>query len=63
MLHVWLHCCIQDLPLLNLQPDRITYASDYFQGMIETASGLVKDGFLYTDDTPSEEVSASRYSR
>jgi glutamyl/glutaminyl-tRNA synthetase len=44
------------MPLLDLHPDRITYASDYFGEMVATATGLIQAGFLYADDTPSEEV-------
>jgi glutamyl-tRNA synthetase len=47
---------IQDMPLLGLHPNRVTYASDHFQGMIETATRLIRTGFLYADDTPVEEV-------
>lgn len=49
-------CLLQDLPLLDLHPDRITYASDYFEEMVATATGLIDAGFLYADDTPSDEV-------
>jgi glutamyl/glutaminyl-tRNA synthetase len=51
---------LQDLPLLDLHPDRITYASDYFGDMVATATGLIEAGFLYADNTPSEEVSPHR---
>lgn len=49
-------CCAQDLPLLDLHPARITFASDYFEEMIDTATGLIQAGFMYADDTPTEEV-------
>lgn len=48
--------CAQDLPLLDLRPARITFASDYFEQMIKTATGLIQAGFMYADDTPTEEV-------
>jgi hypothetical protein len=47
---------MQDLPLLDLHPSRITYASDYFRQMVDTATVLIEAGFLYADDTPTEEV-------
>ena len=47
---------LQDMPMLGLQPSLISYASDYFQVMIETATQLIVQGFLYADDTPSEQV-------
>lgn len=44
------------MPLLGLTPSRITYASDYFEPMVSTATGLIEAGFLYADDTPTEQV-------
>lgn len=41
-----------------MRPSRVTSASDYFPGMIETATQLIERGVLYADDTPSEEVSS-----
>lgn len=49
---------LQDLELLGVRPARVTAASDYFPGMIETATQLIERGVLYADDTPSEEVSS-----
>jgi len=44
------------MPLLGLAPSRITYASDYFEAMVSTVTGLIEAGFLYADDTPTEQV-------
>ena len=42
--------------MLGLQPSLTSYASDYFQSMRDTATQLILQGFLYADDTPSEQV-------
>jgi hypothetical protein len=48
----------QDLPLLGLTPDRVSFASDHFQAMAEATTALIKANFLYADDTPVAEVRA-----
>lgn len=45
------------MPLLGLNPDLVSYASDYFGPMIGDATLLIKAGFLYADETPVELVS------
>jgi glutamyl/glutaminyl-tRNA synthetase len=47
----------QDMPLLGLQPDAVSHASDYFGAMIADATALIESGLLYADDTPVELVS------
>jgi hypothetical protein len=45
------------MPLLGLQPDAVSHASDYFGPMIADAAALIESGLLYADDTPVELVS------
>lgn len=43
---------IEDLALLGIKGDRVTFSSDYFDQMYELALKLIKDGKAYCDDTP-----------
>jgi glutamyl-tRNA synthetase len=51
---------IEDLELLGIKGDRITYSSDYFQEMYELAIKMIKEGKAYCDDTPLEKMRAER---
>lgn len=51
---------IEDLELLGVKGDRITYSSDYFQEMYDLAVKLIKDGKAYCDDTPTEKMREER---
>lgn len=51
---------IEDLRLLGIKGDRITYSSDYFQEMYDLAIKMIKEGKAYCDDTPLEKMRAER---
>ena len=51
---------IEDLELLGIKGDKITYSSDYFQKMYELAIQMIKEGKAYCDDTPLEKMRAER---
>lgn len=51
---------IEDLALLGIKGDKITYSSDYFQTMYDLAVQLIKDGKAYCDDTPLEKMREER---
>ncbi|KAK9465879.1 tRNA synthetases class I, catalytic domain-containing protein [Lipomyces arxii] len=51
---------LEDLELLGIKGDIITYSSDYFQLMYDYCIQMIKEGKAYADDTPVEQM---RYER
>jgi len=51
---------IEDLKLLNVQHDRLTHSSDYFQQLIDVCEKLISKGILYCDDTEVEQMREER---
>ncbi|WLF81239.1 glutamate--tRNA ligase [Lodderomyces elongisporus] len=51
---------IEDLALLGIKGDQVTYSSDYFQKMYDLAVDLIKAGKAYCDDTPSDKMREER---
>ncbi|CAI6650364.1 ANL_collapsed_G0017790.mRNA.1.CDS.1 [Saccharomyces cerevisiae] len=51
---------LEDLELLGIKGDRITYSSDYFQEMYDYCVQMIKDGKAYCDDTPTEKMREER---
>ncbi|KAJ9191282.1 hypothetical protein DTO164E3_8909 [Paecilomyces variotii] len=51
---------VEDLALLGIQPDRISYSSDYFQQMYEGCVKLIRLGKAYADNTPKEVMGEQR---
>jgi len=51
---------IEDLKLLGVVGDMVSYSSDYFEKMYELANQLIKDGYAYADDTPLEKMREQR---
>ena len=47
---------IRDLKTLEINPDRVTHTSDYFDNIKNYMEELIKKGLAYADDTPSEEM-------
>lgn len=47
---------LQDLELLGIKGDRLTYTSDYFERLYQEAVKLIKLGKAYCDDTVQEQV-------
>lgn len=53
----------EDVSLLGIQPDMISYTSDYFDQIEEYAVKIIKAGKAYADDTPGDVMSAQRMAR
>ncbi|AMD22657.1 HHL113Wp [Eremothecium sinecaudum] len=51
---------LEDLTLLGIKGDRVTYSSDYFQQMYDYCVQMIKDGLAYCDDTPTERMREER---
>lgn len=51
---------LEDLALLGIQPDRISYSSDYFEQMYEGCVKLIKLGKAYADNTPKDLMGDQR---
>jgi glutamyl-tRNA synthetase len=51
---------IEDLKLLGVVGDMVSYSSDYFDKMYELANQLIKEGNAYADDTPLEKMREQR---
>lgn len=51
---------LEDIALLGIKPDIITYSSDYFQYMYDLAVQMIKDGLAYCDDTELELMREQR---
>lgn len=51
---------IEDLALLGIKGDKVTYSSNYFDEMYDLAVKLIKAGKAYCDDTPLEKMREER---
>ena len=51
---------IDDIAWLGFHPDRVFYASDYFERLYEWAEELISKGLAYVDDQDQETISAQR---
>lgn len=51
---------LEDLSLLGIKGDRVTYSSDYFQEMYDRCVAMIKEGKAYCDDTPTEKMREER---
>ncbi|KAL6946245.1 glutamate--tRNA ligase [Hanseniaspora osmophila] len=51
---------IEDLELLGIKGDVLTYSSDYFQKMYDLCIQMIKEGKAYCDDTPLEQMREER---
>src|SRR5580692_10720399 len=47
---------IEDVKWLGFNPDKIVYASDYFEQLYQFAVKLIEKGLAYVDDSSSEEI-------
>lgn len=54
---------VQDLAKLGVQPNLLTYTSDYFGTIAGYAKFLIENGLAYMDDTPQEQMKAERADR
>ncbi|KAI0123302.1 tRNA synthetases class I, catalytic domain-containing protein [Xylariales sp. AK1849] len=51
---------IEDLALMGIKPDVVTYTSDYFDHLYDTCLTLIKQGHAYADDTDVETMRDER---
>lgn len=51
---------ISDSRALGLKFETITYTSDYFPQLFECGERMIKEGMLYADDTPLEQMREER---
>ncbi|KAH9909518.1 glutamyl-tRNA synthetase [Xylariomycetidae sp. FL2044] len=51
---------VEDLALMGIKPDVLTYTSDYFDHLYETCLTLIKGGNAYADDTDVETMRDER---
>ncbi|KAI1078655.1 glutamyl-tRNA synthetase [Whalleya microplaca] len=51
---------IEDLALMGIKPDTVTYTSDYFDHLYDVCIGLIKNGHAYADDTDVETMRDER---
>lgn len=51
---------VQDLALMGIQADHLTYTSDYFDYLYDMCKKLISMGLAYADDTDQETMRAQR---
>jgi glutaminyl-tRNA synthetase len=51
---------IEDVKWLGYQPDKILYASDYFEQLFQFAVRLIEMDLAYVDDSTSEEIALQK---
>ncbi|KXJ93505.1 tRNA synthetases class I, catalytic domain-domain-containing protein [Microdochium bolleyi] len=51
---------IEDLALMGIKPDFVSYTSDYFDLLYDTCLKLIKEGHAYADDTDVETMRDER---
>ncbi|KAF6808564.1 glutamyl-tRNA synthetase, partial [Colletotrichum musicola] len=51
---------IEDLAMMGVTPDAVSYTSDYFDYLYETCVRLIKEGHAYADDTEQEQMRNER---
>lgn len=54
---------LEDVGLLGIKPDKISYTSDYFDEIEEQCTNIIKSGKAYADDTPGDVMSQQRMNR
>ncbi|KAB7496947.1 Bifunctional glutamate/proline--tRNA ligase [Armadillidium nasatum] len=54
---------IHDVKLLEVEPDKFSFTSDYFDQMLEMCESLLKNGKAYVDDTDAETMKKEREER
>jgi len=52
---------IEDLAMMGIRPDSVTYTSDYFDYLYEMCIRLIKEGHAYADDTDQETMRDERF--
>ncbi len=51
---------MEDIKWLGFNPDKVLYASDYFEELYRFAIQLIEKGLAYVDDSTSEEIAAQK---
>ena len=51
---------IEDIEWLGYHPERVLYASDYFEQLYEWAEALIRKGLAYVDDQDARTISEGR---
>ncbi|KAJ5104680.1 Glutamyl/glutaminyl-tRNA synthetase class Ib [Penicillium alfredii] len=51
---------VEDLALMGIKPNKMTYTSDYFDELYDYCVQMIKDGNAYADDTDKETMAAQR---
>ncbi|KAH7135319.1 glutamyl-tRNA synthetase [Dendryphion nanum] len=51
---------VEDLALMGIKADKISYTSDYFQELYDYCIQIIKDGNAYADDTLQEKMRDER---
>lgn len=51
---------LEDVRWLGFTPDKILYASDYFEQLYEFAVKLIEKGLAYVDDSSSDEIAIQK---
>lgn len=51
---------IEDVKWLGFNPDKIVYASDYFEQLYQFAIELIEKGLAYVDDSTGEEIASQK---
>lgn len=54
---------LEDVALLGIKPDKISYTSDYFDEIDRYCVQIIQDGKAYADDTTAEVMSQQRLAR
>merc|ERR1719223_1806618 len=54
---------IEDLAMLGIQPDVVSFTSDYFQTIEAFAVFLMENGLAFMDDTPQDQMQNERMER
>ncbi|KAJ5183623.1 Glutamyl-tRNA synthetase class Ib archaeal/eukaryotic cytosolic [Penicillium capsulatum] len=52
---------VEDLALMGIQPDRVSYTSDYFDQLYECCLQMIKSGKAYADDTDQDTMKDQRW--
>jgi glutamyl-tRNA synthetase len=52
---------IEDLALMGIKPDVLSYTSDYFDYLYDMCIRLIKEGHAYADDTDQETMRDERF--
>lgn len=52
---------IEDLALMGVKPDKLSYTSDYFDYLYDMCKRLISEGHAYADDTDQETMRDERF--